>query len=133
MKRNASRPKTQRIRAEFLRLKASRPKRLERRLELSWSNWGFGIEECWRPTRSGVTRQRSGIGFASSSHRKNRYGPDSANRAEEAEARCLAGRASGPAAGGRAAVYVSPTAIPSSERGPGAPRVIDYMRRNGGT
>lgn len=34
-----------RITAEFRRAKNAEPQRFERRLDLSWSNWGFGLED----------------------------------------------------------------------------------------
>ena len=36
--------KNAKIRTAFEELKNRRPERLTRRLNLSWSNWGFGIE-----------------------------------------------------------------------------------------
>ncbi len=36
--------KNEQIRAAFAKLKKSDPKRLKARLNLSWSNWGFGLE-----------------------------------------------------------------------------------------
>lgn len=36
--------KSGQIRDAFMQLKQSQPDRLERRLNLSWSNWGFGLE-----------------------------------------------------------------------------------------
>ena len=36
--------KTEKVRAEFLREKKTHPEKYERGLNLSWSNWGFGIE-----------------------------------------------------------------------------------------
>jgi hypothetical protein len=77
--------KSQRIRAEFLRRKAESPQRLERRLELSWSNWGFGIEELADSLRR---LGKVGIGFVEL--HGNRYGPDLGYRAEETR-RVLAG------------------------------------------
>lgn len=37
-----------RIREDFLALRAAEPERFERRLSLSWSNWGFGVEPLER-------------------------------------------------------------------------------------
>ena len=36
--------KNEAIRKQFAELKKKQPKRLKRRLNLSWSNWGFGLE-----------------------------------------------------------------------------------------
>jgi D-psicose/D-tagatose/L-ribulose 3-epimerase len=43
---------------QFLEAKAANPKKFERRLDLSWSNWGFGIEDlddsCARLANAGM-------------------------------------------------------------------------------
>lgn len=43
----------------FLKLRQEHPERFERRLEMSWSNWGFGLENldvsCERLARAGLT------------------------------------------------------------------------------
>ena len=36
--------KNESIRKQFIALKKQQPKKLKHRLNLSWSNWGFGIE-----------------------------------------------------------------------------------------
>lgn len=47
------------IKEQFEALKSSSPDRLKRRLALSWSNWGFGLEtlaeSCARLSRHGIT------------------------------------------------------------------------------
>lgn len=37
--------KSQQIRDAFMQMKQNQPNRLKRRLDLSWSNWGFGLED----------------------------------------------------------------------------------------
>src|SRR4028119_559327 len=60
-----------RLEADFLELKARHPERLADRLTLSWSNWGFGIEEldvsCARLASAGLTHVEL---------HGNHYGPD---------------------------------------------------------
>jgi D-psicose/D-tagatose/L-ribulose 3-epimerase len=48
------------IREQFMRLKEEHPERLRRRLNFSWSNWGFGLEPL---DMSAARLQRAGIGF----------------------------------------------------------------------
>ena len=61
----------ERLRADYLELKASRPEQFQNRLTLSWSNWGFGIEEfdvsCARLASAGLTHIEL---------HGNHYGPD---------------------------------------------------------
>jgi sugar phosphate isomerase/epimerase len=63
--------KNERIRSEFMALKKSDPKRLENRLNLSWSNWGFGLEPL---ADSAARLQRAGIQWIEL--HGNHYGPD---------------------------------------------------------
>ena len=44
MKKQNFELKNETIRQSFADLKKNHPERLQRRLNLSWSNWGFGIE-----------------------------------------------------------------------------------------
>lgn len=67
-----------RIERDFRKLKRSSPALLEARLNLSWSNWGFGIE----PLASSAARlQRAGVGFIEL--HGNHYGPDLGYRVDE--------------------------------------------------
>lgn len=59
------------IRQAFDDLKRSDPRRLERRLNLSWSNWGFGMEPL---DRSAQRLRRAEIDFIEL--HGNHYGPD---------------------------------------------------------
>jgi sugar phosphate isomerase/epimerase len=63
--------KNEKIRAAFLDLKKNHPEKLEKRLNLSWSNWGFGIESL---DDSAARLQKAGIHFIEL--HGNHYGPD---------------------------------------------------------
>lgn len=63
--------KNERIRADFIALKKSNPKRLKNRLNLSWSNWGFGLETL---ADSAARLERAGIVWIEL--HGNHYGPD---------------------------------------------------------
>jgi sugar phosphate isomerase/epimerase len=63
--------KNERIRADFTALKKSNPKRLKNRLNLSWSNWGFGLEPL---ADSAARLERAGITWIEL--HGNHYGPD---------------------------------------------------------
>jgi D-psicose/D-tagatose/L-ribulose 3-epimerase len=61
----------ERIRADFAALKKEHPDRLEQRLSLSWSNWGFGLEPL---ADSAARLERAGITWIEL--HGNHYGPD---------------------------------------------------------
>jgi D-psicose/D-tagatose/L-ribulose 3-epimerase len=62
--------KNEKIRHQFAALKKAHPERLTKRLQLSWSNWGFGVEDL----RDSAQRlQRAGIRFIEL--HGNHYGP----------------------------------------------------------
>ena len=63
--------KNERIGSAFLELKANHPERFEARLNLSWSNWGFGIEAL---AGSAARLQKAGIQYIEL--HGNHYGPD---------------------------------------------------------
>lgn len=63
--------KNQAIRKQFAALKQKQPKRLKNRLNLSWSNWGFGIEPL---AASAARLAKHGVGFIEL--HGNHYGPD---------------------------------------------------------
>lgn len=63
--------KNERIRAEFIALKKKDPKRLKNKLNLSWSNWGFGLEPL---ADSAARLERAGITWIEL--HGNHYGPD---------------------------------------------------------
>ena len=63
--------KTEKIRSAFLELKKKHPEKLKTRLNLSWSNWGFGIETL---ADSAARLQKNGVRFIEL--HGNHYGPD---------------------------------------------------------
>jgi D-psicose/D-tagatose/L-ribulose 3-epimerase len=70
--------KNQAIRDRFLDLKKRSPERLQSRLNLSWSNWGFGRENLAASARR---LSDSGVGFIEL--HGNHYGPDLGYKVEE--------------------------------------------------
>ena len=78
MKNQDFESKTEKIREAFLALKGKDPARLASRLNLSWSNWGFGIEPL---STSAKRLERNGIRFIEL--HGNHYGPDLGYRAAE--------------------------------------------------
>ena len=68
------------IRQSFEKMKRERPEQLQRRLNLSWSNWGFGLETL---EQSCKRLQCAGIGFIEL--HGNHYGPDLGYRPAEAK------------------------------------------------
>jgi D-psicose/D-tagatose/L-ribulose 3-epimerase len=78
MKKQAFEQKSEKIRQSFLDLKKKHPERLSRRLSLSWSNWGFGIEPL---SASAARLSKAGIRFIEL--HGNHYGPDLGYRPKE--------------------------------------------------
>ena len=78
MKKQNFERKTEKIRAQFQELKHTHPQRLRQRLNLSWSNWGFGLE---RLADSAQRLQKAGIQFIEL--HGNHYGPDLGYPADE--------------------------------------------------
>ena len=70
--------KNEQIRAAFADLKKRQPGRLKRRLNLSWSNWGFGMEDL---ADSAARLASAGIKFIEL--HGNHYGPDLGYRPKE--------------------------------------------------
>ena len=71
MKKQNYELKSEKIRTAFLELKKNQPEKLKTRLNLSWSNWGFGIEPL---VDSAKRLQKNGIKFIEL--HGNHYGPD---------------------------------------------------------
>jgi D-psicose/D-tagatose/L-ribulose 3-epimerase len=113
--------KNRQIAERFRRLKTDHPARLEQRLMLSWSNWGFGMEEL---VDSAKRLARNGIRFIEL--HGNRYGADMGYRTEETR-RVLDGE--GVRAAGVCGIF-SPDCDLASNRGPIRQYAIDYIRRN---
>ncbi len=63
--------KNEMIRSAFADLKKNNPEKLETHLNLSWSNWGFGIEPL---AESAARLERNGLSFIEL--HGNHYGPD---------------------------------------------------------
>jgi D-psicose/D-tagatose/L-ribulose 3-epimerase len=70
--------KNEKIKELFDELKMKYPERFERRLNLSWSNWGFGIESL---KESAERLHRAGIKFIEL--HGNHYGPDLGYKVDE--------------------------------------------------
>ncbi|MCD9022495.1 sugar phosphate isomerase/epimerase family protein [Cohnella silvisoli] len=70
--------KNERIRSAFLELKKSSPEKLVQRLNLSWSNWGFGMESL---EESAKRLNRAGIGYIEL--HGNHYGEDLGYKVDE--------------------------------------------------
>ena len=78
MKKQNFTRKTEKIHAQFQELKQTQPHRLRQRLNLSWSNWGFGLESL---ADSAKRLEKAGIQFIEL--HGNHYGPDLGYRADE--------------------------------------------------
>ena len=108
------------IREAFLNLKRTQPDRLNRRLNLSWSNWGFGMESL---ADSAARLARSGIQFIEL--HGNHYGPDLGYRVDDTR-RILADH--GIRVGGICGMF-SPDNDLSSNRAFHRQAAVDYLRR----
>ncbi|MHB9011252.1 MAG: sugar phosphate isomerase/epimerase family protein [Ignavibacteriaceae bacterium] len=71
MKKQNYELKSEKIRTAFIDLKKNHPEKLKSGLNLSWSNWGFGIEPL---ADSAIRLQKNGIKFIEL--HGNHYGPD---------------------------------------------------------
>lgn len=71
MKKQNFETKTEKIRTAFTELKKKRPEKFKTRLNLSWSNWGFGLESL---ADSAARLEKNGIQFIEL--HGNHYGPD---------------------------------------------------------
>jgi len=78
MKKQNYEVKNERIREAFLEMKERHPEKFERRLNLSWSNWGFGMESL---ADSAARLQNAGIRFIEL--HGNHYGPDLGYKVDE--------------------------------------------------
>ena len=78
MKKQNFELKNERIVAAFQDLKRKHPDKLQQRLNLSWSNWGFGIESL---ADSAARLERAGIRWIEL--HGNHYGPDLGYQVEE--------------------------------------------------
>lgn len=113
--------KSDKIRADYMAAKKADPARFEATLNLSWSNWGFGME----PLASSVKRlANNGIRFIEL--HGNRYGEDLGYRA--AETRSILDD-HGVKVGGICGMFSAECDL-SSNSGVTRQRAIDYIRRN---
>ena len=78
MKQQHFEAKNDAIRERFLELKRSRPECLATRLNLSWSNWGFGLESL---VDSAKRLERAGLKYIEL--HGNHYGPDLGYKIDE--------------------------------------------------
>ena len=70
--------KNEKIRKAFLELKQIQTDKLQRRLNLSWSNWGFGMESL---ADSAARLQQAGLEYIEL--HGNHYGPELGYKADE--------------------------------------------------
>lgn len=70
--------KNEKIKVAFLNLKKNHPEKLKERLNLSWSNWGFGLESL---TDSTARLQKAGLQYIEL--HGNHYGPDLGYKVDE--------------------------------------------------
>ena len=109
------------IRAQYLAAKKAHPERFEATLNLSWSNWGFGME----PLATSVKRLAdNGIRFIEL--HGNRYGEDLGYRAGDTK-KILADH--GIKVGGICGMFSAECDL-SSNSGVIRQRAVDYIRRN---
>jgi len=113
--------KNQKIKELFLDLKAKTPEKLKRRLNLSWSNWGFGIESLVDSTER---LRNNGIEYIEL--HGNRYGDDLGYRPEQVR-KIVSDY--GVTVVGICGMF-SPDNDLSSNRGIIRQNAIDYIRRN---
>jgi len=112
--------KNDQIRAAFEDLKRKSPERLAQRLNLSWSNWGFGMESL---ADSAARLERAGIRYIEL--HGNHYGPDLGYRVEET-LRILGDH--GIAVEGVCGMY-SPDSELASNRAVHRQAALDYLKR----
>jgi sugar phosphate isomerase/epimerase len=120
MKRQNFEAKNDRIRADYLELKKKHPQKLARRLNLSWSNWGFGMEAL---ADSAARLEKAGIRFIEL--HGNHYGPDLGYR-EGQTREVLADH--GIEAAGVCGMYTPDNDL-SSNRAVHRQAAIDYLKR----
>ncbi len=113
--------KSEEIKARYLAEKRANPGKFEAKLNLSWSNWGFGME----PLEASVSRlARHGIRYIEL--HGNRYGADLGYNTAEVK-RILADH--GVETGGICGMFSADNDM-ASNRGVVQQRAIDYIRRN---
>lgn len=120
MKKQNFETKTEKIQTAFLELKKKHSEKLKTRLNLSWSNWGFGIEPL---ADSAARLEKSGIKFIEL--HGNHYGPDLGYKVAEAK-KVLSDH--GVETAGICGMF-SPDNDLSSNRGIQRQAAVDYLKR----
>lgn len=120
MKKQNFESKTEKIRSAFLELKRKHPEKLKTRLNLSWSNWGFGIE----PLEDSAARlEKNEIRFIEL--HGNHYGPDLGYKVSETK-KIL--RDHGIQTGGVCGMFSADNDL-SSNRAVHRQAAVDYLKR----
>jgi sugar phosphate isomerase/epimerase len=112
--------KSEKIKAAFLKLKKESPDKLKAKLNLSWSNWGFGMESL---ETSAKRLADNGIHYIEL--HGNAYGPDLAYQPAEA-GKILADH--GIKVAGICGMFSADNEL-ASNRGVVRQRALDYIRR----
>ncbi len=112
--------KNEKIRTAFEELKRKHPEKMQKRLNLSWSNWGFGMESL---ADSAARLQKAGIHFIEL--HGNHYGPDLGYKVDETLK--ILGSCDIKVAG--VCGMFSPDSDLSSNRPVHRQAVIDYLKR----
>ena len=120
MKKQKYELKNDKIRAAFEELRTKHPKKVARRLSLSWSNWGFGLE----PLADSAARLQ-GAGIEYIELHGNHYGPDLGYREKETR-RILDDH--GIKVGGVCGMFSADNDL-SSNRAIHRQAAVDYLRR----
>ncbi len=120
MRRQNYEIKNEKIRSAFQDLKKTHPEKLEERLKLSWSNWGFGIEPL---CDSAERLQRNGLKFIEL--HGNHYGPNLGYQASDTK-KILADH--GLQVSGICGMF-SPDNDLSSNRAVQRQAAVDYLKR----
>jgi D-psicose/D-tagatose/L-ribulose 3-epimerase len=120
MKKQNYEAKTEKIRQAFLELKKKHPEKLKTRLNLSWSNWGFGIETL---AESAARLQKNRIPFIEL--HGNHYGPDLGYKLKETQ-KILGDH--GVEVGGICGMFSADNDL-SSNRAVHRQAAVDYLKR----
>jgi D-psicose/D-tagatose/L-ribulose 3-epimerase len=120
MKKQNYEAKTEKIRQAFLELKKKHPGKLKTRLNLSWSNWGFGIEPL---SDSAARLEKNCIQFIEL--HGNHYGPDLGYKLTETK-KILGDH--GVEAGGICGMFSADNDL-SSNRAVHRQAAVDYLKR----
>lgn len=120
MKRQNFEQKNEKILAAFSEIKKKDPRRLRRRIDLSWSNWGFGMESL---SASAIRLAKNGVTFIEL--HGNHYGNDLGYKPAET-LKILSGE--GLKVAGICGMFSSENDL-SSNSGISRQNAIDYLKR----